>query len=307
MKNSLVFVFGLALVTGAIIPFSSASRDAYHAYITNQSNEDQYRRFSERQRYSESKSESITVISTKQSSGIPARYQRNSRINYSDLVDAKRTSTGNSNNYIEATSRTETDFQIRPFSIRGGIAPWKKTLQKTGVSSQMVNLGRTPEILTFETYENESFSLELPIGAIVKTSDAHDFLVGDLDIRIKRFEDGTCSNSYGFMGCATNISRSENTALLGGKGRLIPMERVLRQSYRSDTVLGTVNLQTEVYTEEFTAEFTDGAQYTFYRYAVQDIDGGVYYLEVKVPRREAAKYILAVGKMFDSFRVYPPQ
>ncbi len=300
MKNSVLFALGFAVITASVIPFSSASRNAYHAYITSQSQASDYRHFSERQRYSESTVTGSTSTSSSTTEGA-ARYQRNSRENYSQPAGTVRYSATNTT-YVEANSRTEVDHQFRPFSIRSGVAPWRETLVKTGVTSRVVS--QKNEMMTFETFENEAFSLELPVGAEVKEEDDHAFVVGDLDIRIKRFDEGTCSQSYGFMGCATNITRSENVALVGGKGRLVSLDRVVRQIYKSDTVLDQVNLQTEVYTEEFTTEFTDGEQYTLYRYAVQDVDGGVYYIEVKIPRAEASKYVLAVGQMFDSFRVY---
>ncbi|NCP67086.1 hypothetical protein GW756_03535 [bacterium] len=306
MKNSIVFTLGLALITASIVPFSSASRNAYHAYITSQANKDDYRHFSERQRYSESTATTTSRSNSESTTDVSARYQRNSRENYSQPSGATRVS-ATSTTYVEANSRLEADHHIRPFSIRSGVAPWKQTLVNTGVSSRVMTKTSDAEMFTFETYENDAFSLELPVGAVAKLDDKHGFVVENMDIRIKRFEDGTCSDAFGFMGCATNITQSENTMLVGGKGRLIPLERVVRQLYKSDTVLDMVNVQSEVYTEELTAEFTDGAQYTLYRYAVKDIDGGVYFIEVKIPRRVASKYVLAVGQMFDSFRVYPVQ
>lgn len=296
MKKSLVLVLGLAFITAGIIPFSSASRNAYHAYITSQANSNEYRHFAEGRRVGSGSNTAQSKTTTGRVGS--ARYQRNSRVNYSAPA-------GNSI-YLEAGDRNETDTKIRPFATRAGIAPWRASLKRTGLTSRVI-MPLANATMSFETFENNAFSVQLPVGATAKANDAHAFIAGDLDIRIKKFDAQTCNNAYGFQGCATNITRSENSSLVGGKGRLIAIDRTVRQTYKSDSVLDQVNLQTNVYTEEFTTEFTDGAQYTLYRYAVQDVDGGVYFIEVKIPRREAANYVGAVDKMFDSFRIYSQQ
>ncbi len=296
MKKSLILVLGLAFITAGIMPFSSASRNAYHAYITSQANNNEYRYFSEGRRVTSARK---TYQSKKTTSRYAtARYQRNSRANYSAPVVKPL--------YIEAGERNAMGTKIRPFSIRDGIAPWRANLKRTGRTSRII-MPLANSAMNFETFKNEAFSVQLPVGAMAKATDAHSFVAGDLAIRIKKFNAQTCHNAYGFQGCATNITRSENSALVGGKGRLIAMDRTVRRTYKSDSVLDQVNLQTNVYTEKFTTEFTDGDQYTLYRYAVQDVDGGVYFMEVKIPRREAANYIAAVDKMFDSFRIYAQQ
>lgn len=296
MKKSLILVLGLAFITAGIIPFSSASRNAYHAYITSQTHNDEYRRFSEGRRVGASRRAYQSKKTTSRYAA--ARYQRNSRVNYS--APAVKTV------YIEAGERNEMGTKIRPFSIRDGVAPWRANLKRTGLTSRVI-MPLTNTSMSFETFKNEAFSVQLPVGATAKANDAHAFIAGDLDIRIKKFDAQTCNNAYGFQGCATNITRSENSVLVGGKGRLIAIDRTVRRTYKSDSVLDQVNLQTNVYTEKFTTEFTDGDQYTLYRYAVQDVDGGVYFMEIKIPRREAANSIAAVDKMFDSFRIYAQQ
>ena len=125
-----------------------------------------------------------------------------------------------------------------------------------------------------------------------------------MNVRIKRFSADTCAKAFGFRGCANNITRGENHALVNGKGRLISLGQVVRQDYKSDTILSQVNVQTNVYTEEFTAQFPDGVDYTLYRFAAQDIDGGVYYIEVQVPANVARKYVGVSDTIFDSFRIY---
>ena len=304
MKKSFVLVLGLAFITASVIPFSAASRNAYHAYITSQGNDEEYRRFAESRRVG-SVTSNRAVSNTAQSSqssvlrNIPARYQRNSRVNYSEPA-------GNTI-YLEAGSRDENGTVIRPFATRAGIAPWRANLNRTGLTSRVMNVPLSNTMMNFDTFENDAFSVQLPVGAVAKANDAHAFEAGNLDIRIKKYEANTCSNAFGFKGCATNIMRSENTLLVGGKGRLIPIDRTVRNIYKSDSVLGVVNVQTDIYTEKFVTEFTDGNQYTLYRYAVQDVDGGVYFMEIKIPRSAAGNYIAAVDTIFDSFRIYAQQ
>lgn len=303
MKKPILFALGLAVITASAIPFSSASRMAYHAYITSQENQRNYRYYAEGRR---TKSRDVSVVAASNPKTYTSRYQRNSRVNYSRPIGAYRVSDTNTT-YVEATSRTAVDTKLRPFATRAGIAPWRQNLRGTGKVSRISDLALPNQMASFETFENDAFSVLIPVNAQVKADDAHAFISGDMDIRIKRFAADTCDNAYGFKGCATNITRGENAALVGGKGRLISLGRVVRQQYKSDTVLEQVNVQTNVYTEEFTAEFTDGKKYTLYRYAVQDVDGGVYYIEIKVPRSNARDYIAIADRMFDSFRIYAQQ
>lgn len=299
MKKSIILFVGLALVSSAMIPFSSASRSAYHAYITSQENQRSYRYYTEARRAAQPRNVSNFAASNPSY----ARFERNSRLNYSRPATSRRVSDTNTT-YVEATSRTAVDTRIRPFATRAGIAPWRQNLRSTGRYARVNNLNLPNQGMSFQTFENDTFSVEIPAGAQAKADDAHAFIAGEADIRIKRFDADTCNNAYGFRGCATNITRGENSALVGGKGRLISLDRVIRQTYRSDTVLSQVNLQTDVYTEQFTAEFPNGGTYTLYRYAVKDTDGGVYFIEMKVPRSIAGDYIAVADRIFDSFRIY---
>ena len=310
MKKSVSFALGLALLTASMIPFTSASRNAYHAYITSQQNREDYRRFAEGRRTAERTVRPTTTRNYATFQGATsknqARYQRNSRTNFSTPRGISRVSDINTT-YVEATSRTAVDSRIRPFATRAGVAPWRSELRNTGRGVRMVTNPMALKSYEFSTFENDAFSVQLPVGAQAKADDAHAFIFNDLDIRIKKFATGTCDNSFGFRGCATNITKAENAALVGGKGRLISLDRVVRQTYQSDTVLGALNQPTDVYTEEFTTEFTDGKEYTLYRYATLDTDGGVYYIEVRVPRADAPEYVGVANKIFDSFRIYPQQ
>lgn len=308
MKKSITLALSLALITGAIIPFSSASRSAYHAYITSQQNRDDYRFFSESRRSRNFDNETTTARDyanfAQSNPAYAARFQRNSRENFDNAAGVTRVSATNTT-YVEATSRTSVDSQIRPFATRAGVAPWRSQLRSSGRITRTIAAPLQENVFDYQTFENDAFSVQLPVTAQAKADDAHAFIIGDVDLRIKKFAENTCDNAFGFRGCATNITKAENAALVGGKGRLISLDRVVRQTYESDTVLGEVNLQTEVYTEEFTTEFTDGLQYTLYRYAVQDVDGGVYFIEVKIPRAQARQYVEMVNTVFDSFRIYP--
>ncbi len=308
MKKTVTFALGLALVTGAIMPFTNASRSAYHAYITSQQNRDDYRHFSEGRRTTNQYNSTTTKESSFSQSNpaYSARYQRNSRAALDSAVGASRASAINTT-YVEATSRTQVDRDLRPFATRAGVAPWRTTLRNVGRTSRVIATPLESVTYNFETFENDAFSVQLPVGAQAKADDAHAFMVDNVDIRIKKFAAGTCDNAYGFKGCANNISKAENVALVGGKGRLIAIARTVRQTYKSDTVLGELNQPADVYTEEFTTKFTDGEQYTLYRYATQDVDGGVYFIEVKSPRQDASEYVGVVNKVFDSFRIYAAQ
>lgn len=314
MKKSVIFALGLAVVAAAAVPFTSASRNAYHAYITSQDNQRQYRYYTDRlgdtRRFRQLSNRDNADTQRGQAyyrgSLYRASRERNSRVTSSRPSALGRDRDTNTT-YVEATTRTAVDRPIRTFATRGGIAPWRQNLRGTGRFARMANIELPQSFVSFETFENDAFSVELPADAQATVDDAHTFTAmgGEVSIRIKRFEADTCHKSFGFRGCANNITRGENHALVGGKGRLISLQQVVRQSYKSDTVLDRLNLQTNVYTEEFTAEFPTGGTFTLYRYAAQDVDGGVYFIEVKVPRTLAREYVGVSNRIFDSFRVYP--
>ena len=206
--------------------------------------------------------------------------------------------------YVSAERRldTRTDFQLRTFTTTLR-APWKQRLRSTGIvrSTQVVD-----EIQSFETFRNQAFSLEVPTSVRLVEGQAHNFTGenGNFDLRIAHFENA-CEGSTGFMGCAIQIAVAQNHALVDGAGKLLPTERIIRQSTTSDTVLDRLNIITPVYTEQITAFFIDGKEYTLFRYLVKEQGKGVYLVEIKVPKSKSTAYVQSAKRIFDSFRIYP--
>ncbi len=295
MKKFLCLALGVSVLSAAMIPFSAASRNAYHAYITSQENYKKYRyytnRLGDRKRRFQNRVERKNQQEARQ-----LHLRRDSRANQQ-----------NRNVYVEATRGIDLDRTRRPLrtfttSLR---APWRQPLNRTGIVSEVSTLP-SPLVKAFETYRNDAFSLEIPVAARPTADNNHLFTAfdGELSIRIEKFENN-CSGTYGFQGCATQIAKGQNYAVIKGDGKLLSLDRVKRNYTKSDTVLDVPNRQTPVYTEQFSALFPDGVEYTLSRYIVKDYDGeGVYFIEVKIPREKARNYVGVAKRLFDSFRIY---
>lgn len=285
MKKSLVFVFGLIFLSGMVVPFSMASRDAYHAYLTSQKNLKSSRYFTDRQgnlnRFSQ-----VNLVSNRK--GI--KPVRNLRF----PAGSKR--------YLYSRSpRTISENRtLRPSTQSIG-SQWKNKLERT-ISIAPVVLKNNFE---FETYENEAFSIQLPKGWSDLESPLHFFVSpeGDFTISIKKFENNPCESKEGFTACAIDLAKNENREAVEGDGKLLNTSRIIRQSHNSDTILNQLKIKTSTYTENFNANF-QGTEKHLSRYFVRDLEGGVYLVETITTPNKARKYLGVSKQIFDSFRIY---
>lgn len=291
MKKTIALILGLTLLSaGSVLLQSFASRDAYHAYlISKQASDKGFRTFSEgrtvrlKERLRQIKAEARTARGTYRGQNL--RYsQENTRSVY-------RLSDSNPNLKI----RTSTD------AIRS--SGWNAPLRRQAVVASNI---KDQDVL-METYENETFSIQIPKAWQNSEEDSHTFknTENDFVVNIKKLPASSCSNIQGFGACAIALSRTENKKAVTGAGGLLPSSRVVRQSQTSDTFLNRPDLRTSTFTESFAAYVPSVGDQLINRYFVSDLDGGVYVIETTSSVYLAKDNIKVSKKIFDSFRIYP--
>ncbi|MCF7831145.1 hypothetical protein K9M41_04105 [Candidatus Gracilibacteria bacterium] len=292
MKKLLSIGLGLALIASAVIPFSDASRDAYHTYL--------YRQKLERQKkvptsiykvrpFSANKGTlRRTLISTeKDSRRRGTNTTRNLRYSLHDTRNA----------FSQGGSLAEEAYTNRPLRTMGErTLAWKANLRRRGPVSPKVIQNAVED---FETFENDTFSVEIP-KTWNPTGENHFFTSkrSDFTISIKRVEN-KCLD--GFAACAIALSKNENYRTASDK--IITTSPITRQTHFSDTVLGN-GVQTRTFTESFSGQVGDKESYIM-RNFVADLEGGIYIIETQTSVRNAPQFIGVTKKIFDSFRIFP--
>lgn len=291
MKKTLSIGLGFAFMAGSLIPFSGASRDAYHAYLYLRAREDR----EAMRRVSTSPFRPYTGGSERASD--PRRMERGSNERgASQSRNVIHSLRQRANEYSENPSLPVVPSEARRSSDRSYSA-FHTSLNRRGVLSfRNVN----DAVQTFETYENQEFSIQIPEGWFPSPSDSHSFRsrLSDFTISLKKVEKA-CS-SVSFTSCAITLSKNENYKNPAEK--IINTSTVERASYFADTVLNE-NIQTNVMTESFVGKFADEEKFIS-RAFIAGIDGSVYILETRTDPRNASRFIGVTKKVFDSFRVY---
>jgi hypothetical protein len=262
MKKQISFGLGVAVLAAAAIPFADASREAYHSYLMSQKSR---------------------------------TYSEGSFPNPS---------------YIGQRWYASQDLAVRPstFSLRARNGYARKCNSNCSWKKDIKNVSRSAiayaedAIKQFYTFENNTFSIELPAGWSERTPGSHEFVGhSNYKVSVEKFNKDACTTSQGFTACSINLSRNMNQS---ENGRIIPQGKVVRQSQFADTVLNT-QLQTKTYTESFTATAPQGEQIYINRYFIADLDGGIYVVETQSDIRSAGGYVGVSKRVFDSFRIYP--
>lgn len=288
MKKFISLALGLAFIGVAIQPLTEASRDAYHVYLMSQSD-------SKRTTYYRTQSRNIGTTTTEKKAKKYATTRGSARA-------YRNTRASQQSYYLKAKRSVVDNRAIRTFTTTSR-APWKNNKQPSLVK-------KTAQLSQFKyvTHRNDAFSLQLPTGYMVDEEVIHAYNFNEeLEIRVKKFDKSVCELSYGFTQCAINLSKSENHAAIAGAGKITAAGSIVRRSKKSDTVLNSLGVQTDTYTEQFSAYFLDDEVYTLSRYMARDEDGGVYLIEIKVLQDKAQQYLGLDKKVFDSFRIYPEE
>lgn len=296
MKKFIILSIGFSLFgAGLIMPFSEASRDAYHVYMNADENFYDYRHFTEGQATdnslrTEGESQRAKISEYKQ-----ARRYRGSRENFF---------TGN-------RSITDDTRMLRHSTDR--IAPnTKRTIRTHAQSTVNLTARAVAQVqASLYTFENDKFSLLLPVGWTLadETADIHVYenVNSSFSLRVKHFMPETCGTSAGFMSCGIRLSRAENYLAVGSAGKLEIVSKIVRDSRTDSTILNQIGVMTNTYTEQFTALFPFFGEKTVARYFVAAPDGGIFMVEASAAYRESGIYTEVTKRVFDSFRIYPTE
>ncbi len=299
MKKNLSLVIGLALVVGAVVSFSEASRDAYHAYLNGYSRFNTYRggdawskvpNLTERNgvyyRISDSHQE---FYPEELDIDIPEKYE----YGYAgESMDAARR-VGNKYSSEELPYRPSTDRVIGlggDYKVRNVRRSQINFYQTSGVTHSLKN------------YETEDYSLQLPVGWIASEEAANVFTSpnSSMVVSITKYDNETCHKSLSFTFCAAQLSDNESET-----ADLYVTSRINRSFHDSDTILNELNVQTPTYQESFSAQLPyDGEEKYVTRFYAQDlVDGGVYMIQTVTDMKEAASFVDTFKEIQDSFRI----
>ncbi len=284
MKKFLIIGLGAVFLGGAAMSLTSASREAYQAYL--------YRKTLERRsmrRYSTPRSV------TSRGYDVPTRSSKQyvSAQDAIQFLNEPKTQRG----YV---ARTE-DYNTRPyrpmsygighFSNQGG---YRYTLR-----------ARNVELPTkFDTYANDYFSLQIPTNWMPEYTNGYFEVVNPegISAKVKRFTD-TCDGES-FLMCSVARSKTENHKNPAEK--ITVLSTLHRRAWYTDKILGVPQYQSNVYTETFIGT-QDGEEFVVSRYYVEGFDGETFLIETKAPRKYSDELVMTAQKMFETFRVYPLQ
>lgn len=288
MKKISFIALGLCLVVSSVVSLSQASRDAYHAYLSQK--EAQKKNFDNKEilnirEYGVRQSKSM--YQTRQE--MNTRLFRNSagRMNESVAERMKRA--------VRERFSAEPQYSRRVFADRKN--PWRQPL-KVSEYAPVSRVMTQTSTYNLVTYQNSTFSIQIPEGWMSARDDEHTFInpPSDYTISVERMDD-PCSNRT-FTECAINLSKALNNE---NKKELLPLSRISRLYHFSNTVLQS-RIQTETMMEGFSANIFGEEKYIS-RYYVSDLNGNVYLITTEVPIDDAGNYIQVTKRIFDSFQI----
>lgn len=276
MKKFLGLAIGLVLIGAAIVPFTDASRNAYHTYLYQQSLNRKNKRFSP---VKIKRVQANQTIVKRASTGKPA-------------IQNLRYTTGSKRNLFAGKEVAAT--KVRPMSKNIGFP----TQRPERVTIPVTNFD--PINLKMQTVVTDNFSVELPEGWMPEVSNGVLTVnAGNaLAISIKKHED-VCEN-VSFQACAITLSGDLNHLENVG-GKINTLSRVTRLTQKNNRHKNTFD-QTTTFTESFLGTYY-GKEVYITRYFVQDGDGDLYLLEAIADREYASEGVLVARQLFNSFRI----
>lgn len=283
MKKFLSLVLGFALLAGALVTVTSASRDAYHQYLMKQTLENRdMRRVTDRQGVSPR-----TVTSR-----TPRTYRRSMRSAQQNL---RYPTTSKRYFYDKTPDHTRTDLDIR--TATEAIRSTEKQYTGRAVLPKMLAGFSLP----METYENDYFSMQIPTGWEPAHVDGK-FTIGqnnDFEVTVTREEDACSNQSFTMCAMAHSYNKSSEWIMY-----VQSRSQVMRRTQKTDKILGSFD-RVNTLTESFIGTIDGEDERFFTRYFVEGIDGEAFVIEVRSSRAYASRAIAISKQMFDTFRLYP--
>ncbi len=281
MKKFLLLSSGLFLIAASLIPFSSASRNAYHVWLMQQAEK---KAAIEDTKYYHP----FEKITTERLTNPLTHYFRNTsqrNLNFTPIV-IPSVETNATLRLNEAYRRSSN--QLSPL--------WTSPLKRSAIVFKRIK----DAVKEFETYNNDSFSILIPKGWDQDKKKTRFFSSqkSDYTITIKKFENA-CDN-VSFTTCAISLSYNENRK--NEDGPLALSSLITRQTQFQNTIQGSM-IQTKTVTESFSANIK-GKEYYLSRFFIADTKGGVYLIETRSSLKNASSYVGVSKAIFDSFQMY---
>ncbi|MCK5461242.1 hypothetical protein KAI58_04625 [Candidatus Gracilibacteria bacterium] len=269
-----IFIIGLGslfIATLIATPFSEASRDVYHSYLYNQHLEKKENRFSP---YSYSN-----------------RIVKQSRVKKErKKIRNQRYPVGNKRNLYTRHSYSSSR-SLRPSSSR--ILAFRRS-----TSDRNLRIRRISKVLNnFETQEYKDFSIQVPSSMEKKGENYFFNEVNGLSFLVKHVEE---CNGISFTSCAIAVGKDANSTTT--RDKISNISRIQRQLTKGNTILDDISIKTEIFTETFEGIYL-GKELFISRYFVADGLGGVYMIEAQTSKRNGARDMGIIKKVFDSFRI----
>ena len=286
MKKFLTLGLGFTLIAGALIPFTNASREAYHNYMYKRAQERlEYRRFSERQGSTRQLLQPRrTLTEDRKMRGI------------SPAKNLRYPAHGKRNLYSSKSNTANRDLPFRPVSDGIGVS----IKQEYHFEPTVDPLDYGP--YNMETYENELFSVQI-LDRWVPTHEKGYFSLETenpyFSLEIKHFEK-VCEGTP-FLNCVRALSKDQNYYTASSK--IMTMSRIHRRAGMTDKVLNDPIHQTQVYTESFVG-LVEGKEMYISRYFVEGLNEEIFMLETVSDYRNAKRSVAITKEIFDSFRLY---
>ena len=193
------------------------------------------------------------------------------------------------------TTYTETNVEQVLRARRPNTLRWKNEVKRA--TTRHRNTGG--DIRAMETYENDHFSIQVPLSWEPIEGVSHLFKSKknkDFTISVEKVTDNC--DAVSFTTCAIALSKTRNS----GEGYLV-ISKINREGRKSYTVLSS-DLMTPTFTESFFVTKTGQNETFINRFFVEDRNGGVFLVETKTAAYRAFDFIGTSKRVFDSFRFF---
>lgn len=280
MKKFIALTIGLSLLGSAlIIPFSNASREAYHSYISQKVRESgRYRHSTDyKGQYRPMKLSNRLFVN--ESTNVAGRNYRKSL-----LPKNKRNIYSSHSSNRNLTLRTSTNRITRSIANNS---------HRISISTN--GMLDTAHFL-FKNYTNESFSLEIPETSILNNeNNVAEVKIpkSSIKLTVKKL-DSTCPKN--FLLCAKAVSRT-----LDREYSIYRTSKTVQQYQKTDAILGSVGLDSKKYVEGFVGETMGNLSFVA-RFITKGENGELFLIKASSNLKDIDKTVVFAKKAFETFR-----
>lgn len=306
MKKYIILGLGLFFLGGAVVSFSEASRDAYHAYLYQQA---KVRRVAGQYQRDDAYQRPIRHFAERQGDfnrATVGQKTSDKNVGTAQLLPNYRYPTYGKRNFYSPRNAAEHEDVVQ-HAVRGSTNRMGPFQYKRSTRLPMIQFKNTQKEVARDlaTFTNNTFSLQIPASFDEKNMEAEKIVFASTDeqvrLEVRHVEEG-CTN-VSFDTCAVALSKDMNHKTLDAKSpaeKINVTHQVVRQSGQGGVAAD--GSMTNTFMEGFGGQIKNQDLY-FSRFFVEGLAGDVYVLEVQAPRTKMYKYLETIKKIFDSFRI----